>query len=93
MIRTLVHNKITKVVAVAGLVLVAFFVLHGHGASQQQTNVGHQTTVSATPCARSFKVRMRAPSAVSMCGREQGPVGVSRRGLGVRGGVVVVSLT
>lgn len=49
MIRTLVHNKITKVVAVAGLVLVAFFVLHGHGASQQQTNVGHQTTVSATP--------------------------------------------
>jgi hypothetical protein len=30
---------------------------------------------------------------VSVCGCEYGPGGVSRRGLGVRGGVVVVSLT
>jgi hypothetical protein len=44
-------------------------------------------------CARSFKMRMTASFAVSMCGREYGPAGVRRRGLGVRGGVVVVSLT
>jgi hypothetical protein len=43
-------------------------------------------------CARSFKVRMAASLPVRMCGREEGPAGVSRRGLGVRGGVVVVSL-
>ena len=43
-------------------------------------------------CARSFKVRMTASLPVRMCGREEGPAGVSRRGLGVRGGVVVVSL-
>jgi hypothetical protein len=36
---------------------------------------------------------MKASSAVSMCGREEGPAGVRRRGLGIRGGVVVVSLT
>jgi hypothetical protein len=46
----------------------------------------------AAGCARSFKVRMAASLAVRMCGREEGPAGVSRRGLGVRGGVVVVSL-
>ncbi len=45
-----------------------------------------------TACARSFKVRMAASLAVRMCGCEEGPAGVSRRGLGVRGGVVVVSL-
>jgi hypothetical protein len=43
-------------------------------------------------CARSFKMRMLASLTVRMCGREEGPAGVSRRGLGVRGGVVVVSL-
>jgi hypothetical protein len=43
-------------------------------------------------CARSFKVRMAASLAVRMCGSGEGPAGVSRRGLGVRGGVVVVSL-
>jgi N-acetyl-D-muramate 6-phosphate phosphatase len=48
---------------------------------------------SAEWCARSFKMRMTASFAVSMCGREYGPAGVRRRGLGVRGGVVVVSLT
>jgi hypothetical protein len=46
----------------------------------------------AAGCARSFKVRMAASLAVRMCGSGEGPAGVSRRGLGVRGGVVVVSL-
>ena len=44
-------------------------------------------------CARSFKMRMMASFAVRMCGRGEGLAGGSRRGLGVRGGVVVVSLT
>jgi hypothetical protein len=48
---------------------------------------------SYTWCARSFKMRMAASVAVSMCGCEEGPAGVSRRGLGVQAGVVVVSLT
>ncbi len=43
-------------------------------------------------CARSFKMRMAASFAVRTYGCEEGPAGVSRRGLGVRGGVVVVSL-
>ena len=43
-------------------------------------------------CARSFKVRMAASVTVRMCGSGEGPAGVSRRGLGVRSGVVVVSL-
>ncbi len=53
---------------------------------------GLLASVSSTCCARSFKVRMAASLAVRMCGCEEGPAGVSRRGLGVRGGVVVVSL-
>jgi len=48
--------------------------------------------VPAVTCARSFKMRMAASLAVRMCGCEEGPAGGSRRGLGVRGGVVVVSL-
>jgi hypothetical protein len=44
-------------------------------------------------CARSLKMRMTASFMVRMCGREEGPAGGSRRGLGVRGGAVVVSLT
>jgi hypothetical protein len=50
-------------------------------------------TAAFPSCARSFKMRMTASFAVSMCGREYGPAGFRRRGLGVRGGVVVVSLT
>ena len=44
------------------------------------------------PCARSFKMRMTASFMVRMCGCEEGPADGSRRGLGVRGGAVVVSL-
>jgi hypothetical protein len=44
-------------------------------------------------CARSFKMRMSAAFAVRMCGREKAPSAGCRRGRGVRGGVVVVSLT
>ena len=43
-------------------------------------------------CARSFKMRMSASFAVRMCGREKAPSAGCRRGRGVRGGVVVVSL-
>jgi len=48
--------------------------------------------VRAVSCARSFKMRMTASFMVRMCGCEEGPADGSRRGLGVRGGAVVVSL-
>ena len=46
-----------------------------------------------TACARSFKMRMLASLPVRMCGREEAPPAGCWRGRGVRGGVVVVSLT
>jgi hypothetical protein len=49
-------------------------------------------TLLVALCARSLKMRITASLTVRMCGSEEGPVGVSRRGPGVRGGVVVVSL-
>ena len=52
-----------------------------------------QRAFLAACCARSLKMRMTASFMVRMCGREEGPAGGSRRGLGVRGGAVVVSLT
>jgi hypothetical protein len=68
MTRTLIYTKITKVVAVAGLVLAACFGLgacgssqgaaNGAGASEQQTNPGQQTAASPAP----------QPSGMPVCG-------------------------
>lgn len=44
-------------------------------------------------CARTFSVMMAASLAVRMRAYGKAPPGVFRRGLGVRGGGVVVSLT
>jgi hypothetical protein len=60
--------------------------LHAYFAGSRQRN-GH-----LSGCARSFKMRMSASFAVRMCGREKAPSAGCRRGRGVRGGVVVVSL-
>lgn len=59
MTRTLIYTKITKVVAVAGLVLAACFglgacgssqgAMNGPGPSQQPTNPGQPTTTSPAP--------------------------------------------